>query len=59
MIQCAILDLKKAEVGCESELVTTRKREFSDGKLMIPLFLHNVGNEIAVCAPIDLSLIHI
>ena len=48
------LDPKNAEFGCESEPVTTRKCEFSEGKLMIPLFLHNMGNEIAVCAPIDL-----
>ena len=48
VVQCAMLDFKKAEVGCESELVTTRKCEFPKVKLMIPLFLHNMGNESAL-----------
>ena len=48
------LDLKEAECRWQNELVTTKKCEFSYGKLMIPLLLHNMGNEIAVCAPIDL-----
>ena len=48
------MDLKEAEFGWQNELVTTKKCKFSDGKLMIPLFWHNMGNEIAVCALIDL-----
>ena len=48
------MDLKEAEFGWQSELVTTKKCKFPKEKLMIPLFLHNMGNEIAVCAPIDL-----
>ena len=32
LVQCAILDLKEAEFGWQSELVTTKKCEFSDGK---------------------------
>ena len=54
MVQCAIVDLKEAEFGWQSELVTTKKCEFPNEKLMIPLFWHNMGNEIAVCALIDL-----
>ena len=45
---------QRAKFGWQSELVTTKKCEFSYGKLMIPLLLHNMGNEIAVCATIDL-----
>ena len=48
------MDLKEAEFGWQSELVSTKKCKFSYGKLMIPLLLHNTGNEIAVCAIIDL-----
>ena len=54
MFQYAILDLKEPEFGCESELVTTKKCDSPKEKLMIPLFLHNMGSEIAVCALIDL-----
>ena len=32
VVQCAILDLKEAEFGWQSELVTTKKCEFSEGK---------------------------
>ena len=32
VVQCAMLDLKEAEFGRESELMTTRKCEFSGGK---------------------------
>ena len=31
VVQCAILDLKETEVGWQSELVTTKKCEFSHG----------------------------
>ena len=48
------MDLKEAEFGWQSELVTTKKCEFPTEKLMIPLFGPNMGNEIAVCALIDL-----
>ena len=33
VVQCAILDLKEAEFGWQSELVTTKKCEFSEGKI--------------------------
>ena len=52
MLQGASLDFKEAEFGCENELVTARKFEFPTEKLMIPLLLHNRGNEIAVCGPL-------
>ena len=48
------MDLKEAEVGWQSELVAIKKCEFPKEKLMIPLFWHNMGNEIAVGALIDL-----
>ena len=32
VVQCAMLDLKEAEFGWQSELVTSKKCEFSDGK---------------------------
>ena len=33
VVQCAILDLKEAEFGWQRELVTTKKCEFSYGKI--------------------------
>ena len=36
VVQSAMLDLKEAEFGWQNELVTTKKCEFSHGKLMIP-----------------------
>ena len=41
------MDLKEAEFGWQSELVTTKKCEFSDGKA-------NDSIVVAVCAIIDL-----
>ena len=54
MVQCAILDLKDAEFGWQSELVTTKKCEFSYGKTNDSIVFAQHGNEIAVCAIIDL-----
>ena len=49
------MDIKEPEFGWQSELVTTKKCEFPTEKLMIPLLLHNMENEIAVCAIVDLK----
>ena len=54
MVQCAILDLKEAEVGWQSEIVTTKKCEFSEGKTNDSIVFAQHGDEIAVCAPIGL-----
>ena len=54
MVQCATLDLKEAEFGWQSELVTTKKCEFSCGKTNDSIVLHDMGNETDVCAIIDL-----
>ena len=51
MVQCAILDLKEAEVGWQSELVTTKKCEFSEGKTNDSIVFAQHGDEIAVCVP--------
>ena len=48
------MDLKEAEFGWQSELVTTKKCEFSQRKINDSIVFHNMGNEIAVCAIIDL-----
>ena len=48
------MDLKEAEFGWQSELVTTKKCEFSHGKINDSIVLAQHGDEIAVCAPIDL-----
>ena len=54
MVQCAILDLKEAECGWQSELVTTKKCEFSQGTTNDSIVFAQHGDEIAVCAPIGL-----
>ena len=54
MVQCAILDLKEAEVGWQSELVTTKKCESSHGKTNDSIVVAQHGDDIAVCAIIDL-----
>ena len=54
MVQCAILDLKSQEFRSESELVTTKKCEFPDGKTNDTIVFAQQGGEIAVCALIDL-----
>ena len=54
MVQCAILGIKEAEFGWQSELVTTKKCEFSEGKTNDSIVLAQHGVEIAVCAPIGL-----
>ena len=54
MVQCAILDLKDAEFGWQSELVTTKKCEFSDGRTNDSIVFAQHGDEIAVCAPTGL-----
>ena len=54
MVQCAILDLKEAEVGWQSELVTPKKCQFSKGKTEDSIVFAQHGDEIAVCAPIGL-----
>ena len=54
MVQYAILDLKEAEFGWQSELVTTKKCEFSYGKTNDSIVFAQHGDEIAVCAPIGL-----
>ena len=54
MVQCAFLDLKEAEFGWQSELVTTKKCEFSQGKTNDSIVFAQHGDEIAVCAPIGL-----
>ena len=51
MVQCAILNLKEAEVGWQSELVTTQKCEFSYGKTNDSIVLAQHGDEFAGCAP--------
>ena len=53
MVQCAILDFKEAEFGWQSELVTTKKCEFSE-KINDSIVFAEQGNEIGVCAPIGL-----
>ena len=54
MVQCAILDLKEAGFGRQSELVTTKKCEFSEGKTNDSIVFAQHWDEIAVCAPIGL-----
>ena len=54
MVQCAILDLRDAEFGWQSELVTTKKCEFSHGKTKDSIVLAQHGDEIAVCALIGI-----
>ena len=54
MVQYAILDLKEAEFGWQSELVTTKKCQFSYGKTKDSIVFAQHGDEIAVCAPIGL-----
>ena len=54
MVQYAILNLKEPELRCESELVTTKKCEFSYGKTNDSIVFAQHGDEIAVCAPIGL-----
>ena len=54
MVQCATLDLKEAEFGWQNELVTTKKCEFSQGKLNDSIVFAQHGDEIGVCAPIGL-----
>ena len=46
--------LQEAEFGWQSELATTKKCEFSDGKTNDSIVLAQHGDEIAVCAPIGL-----
>ena len=52
MVQCAMLDLKEAEFGWQSGLVTTKKCEFPKEELMIPLFLHNMGMKSLFVPPL-------
>ena len=54
MVQCAILDIKEAEFGMQSELVTTKRGEFSYGETNDSIVFAQHGDEIAVCAPIGL-----
>ena len=49
-----MLDLKEAEFGWQSELVTTKKCELSEGKTNDSIVVAQHGDEIAVCAPIGL-----
>ena len=54
MVQCAILDLKEAEFGWQSELLTTKKCRFSEGNTNDSIVFAQHGDEIVVCAPIGL-----
>ena len=54
MVPCAILDIKEAEFGWHSELVATKKCQFSQGKTNDSIVFAQHGDEIAVCAPIGL-----
>ena len=54
VVQCAISDLKEAEFGWQSGLVTTKKCRFSEGNTNDSIVFAQHGDEIAVCAPIGL-----
>ena len=45
---------KKQNLGGQSELVTTKKCEFSQGKTNDSIVFAQHGDEIAVCAPIGI-----
>ena len=45
---------QRAEFGWQSELVTTKKCRFSDGKTNDSIVFAQHGDEIAVCAPIGI-----
>ena len=51
VVQCATLDLKETEFGWQSELVTTKKCQFSQRKTNDSIVFAQHGGEIAVCAP--------
>ena len=54
MVPCAILDFKEAEFWWQSEVVTAKKCEFSEGKTNDSIVFAQHGDEIAVCAPIGI-----